>query len=529
MQPRMRPVWIDGALFVLALGLGIAGVLSRSEDTTSKLLYFGAWCAALLLIFLLGLRLPLHIGGRLSLVAHGAIAAAAVGIVVLGNIALYRHDTYFDATVSGRFTPPRELETVARSLKADVTLTYFYNDQDDMARAARDVLAATARRYPRIRLRTLDLDKEPIAAREYGVQLFNTMVVEADGRRTQVENTVDLRQVAFAIVRAQKQQTDIVCFVTGHGEPYAGGGHVHFSHEETLATRDNPNEADIIEAPPLGLDRLRLAIAAIGYADRAFAPEMASSVPEDCAIVADIGPRTSYTPEEVHRLEAYLARGGRLLLMYDPHFPVTPELQQFLARAGLQLENGVVVDPVNHYGADQDKIAVPYYPPHRITDQLAMTVFPMARSMRVIGKIPGITTTELIASSKESYLRPLENSGIEATSATDAAKAPGQKTIAVAEQGNWPGETKPFRLVMIGSAGIATNAFFPYVSNGDLVVSAIRWVAGDADTPDLKPATYSLPELTLTHRQMQVTFLLIELILPLTVILLGGVVWWRRR
>ena len=82
---------------------------------------------------------------------------------------------------------------------------------------------------------------------------------------------------------------------------------------------------------------------------------------------------------------------------------------------------------------------------------------------------------------------------------------------------------------MIGNASVATNAFFPYVSNGDLVVAAIRWAAGDVDTPGLKPATYSLPEITLTHRQMQVTFLLIEICLPLTVILFGGLVWWRRR
>jgi ABC-type uncharacterized transport system involved in gliding motility auxiliary subunit len=33
----------------------------------------------------------------------------------------------------------------------------------------------------------------------------------------------------------------------------------------------------------------------------------------------------------------------------------------------------------------------------------------------------------------------------------------------------------------------------------------------------------------LTHRQMQVTFLLVEVLLPLSVMLFGAVVWWRRR
>jgi hypothetical protein len=35
--------------------------------------------------------------------------------------------------------------------------------------------------------------------------------------------------------------------------------------------------------------------------------------------------------------------------------------------------------------------------------------------------------------------------------------------------------------------------------------------------------------LQLTHLQMQATFLIIVVLLPLTVALLGAAVWWRRR
>ena len=78
-------------------------------------------------------------------------------------------------------------------------------------------------------------------------------------------------------------------------------------------------------------------------------------------------------------------------------------------------------------------------------------------------------------------------------------------------------------------ASFAANAFFPYASNGDLAVSMIRWLAEDTATPLLKPEAYSLPEMRLTHRQMQVTFLLVEVLLPLSVMLFGAAVWWRRR
>jgi ABC-type uncharacterized transport system involved in gliding motility auxiliary subunit len=97
-------------------------------------------------------------------------------------------------------------------------------------------------------------------------------------------------------------------------------------------------------------------------------------------------------------------------------------------------------------------------------------------------------------------------------------------------QGSWPVPGSAyFRLVLVGNSSFAANAFFPYASNGDLAVSMIRWLADDTATPLLKPETYSLPEMRLTHRQMQVTFLLVEVLLPLSVMLLGAAVWWRRR
>jgi len=57
----------------------------------------------------------------------------------------------------------------------------------------------------------------------------------------------------------------------------------------------------------------------------------------------------------------------------------------------------------------------------------------------------------------------------------------------------------------------------------------IRWLAGDIKAPKLEPANYSLPEIRLTARQMRATFLIVEVLLPLSVILAGIVVWRQRR
>jgi hypothetical protein len=522
---RGKARWVlEALLCLLALAFAAASRLIVSDQIVGAVLNFGAWCAALGLIFSLGLRLPLHIRGRLARPAAAAILVAALGLVLLANIALYRHDAHFDLTVSGRFTAPPEFVTVAQSLQRDVRLTYFYNSSDEYAGAARKVLAIAAREYPHLTVRPLDLDTEIAAARDYGVRLYNTVIVEADGRRTRVENTVDLRQMAYAIERALKERMETVCFVTGHGERYAPG-HVHLSHVENRS--EEPGGTGVLEAPLDGIDRLKLAIETIGYRDRAIEAPTLTAVPQDCALVADLGPRTAYAPVEVDLLKNYLARGGRVLLAYDPAFPVAPELASLLAKLGLAVGDGVVVDPTNHYGTDPEQVAVPYYPPHPITAQLALTVFPGAREIRLLRPVAGVAATALIATSKDSQVRPL-NATVPA--AGPAETSPGPRVLAAALRGAWPdaGGTA-FRLVLVGSAGFAANAFFPYASNGELAVAMIRWLADDTATPLLKPAAYSLPEVRLTHRQMQVTFVVLVVLLPLVVMLLGAAVWWRRR
>ena len=457
------------------------------------------------------------------------VAAAAIGVALLANLALYRHDVHFDATRTARYTAPPELAQVVAALSRDVSVAYFYNDADGNARAAKEALTVLARRQARLRLRAVDLDREPDAARAAGVRAYNTFVIAAGERRVQVENTVDLRQLAYGLLRAQKEREQLVCFVTGHGEPYLPEPpHLHYAHVETLQGHEVPGAGDVVVGAGDGLDRLRLALGDVGYADRAIVLATIPAVPEDCAVVAAIGPRRPFAPGEAARLEDYLARGGRLLLMLDPGAPVEAGLRQLLARLGVEAEAGVVTDPVNHYGTEENRIAVPWYPPHPITDRIAMTVFADARPLRLSPPPEGVQAALLVGSSQGSLRRPVR---ADAAVAGDGGTERGAATLAVALQGHWPEarEARPFRLVVAGNSAFATNAWFPVVANGELAVSMVRWLAADTDTPRIRPAAYSLPEITLTHRQMQAIFLVIEVLLPLSVVLAGALVWWRRR
>ena len=431
---------VVAVLIVGAIALGALGFAGFGEETANSLL-FAAWSLTLLALFTLALRLPLRgSGSRLSAwVTTVLVTAAAIAIVVAANVALFRHDVHFDVSREGRNTPPSQLTTVIGNLRAPLSLTYFYNAGDVNALAAKELIAIAAHGHPLFAFRAIDLDKEPGLARDIGVRAYNTAVLQAGDRKVMVENTTDATRVAYAALRALKERIETVCFVTGHGETFRPTqAHFHYSHVETLKGHDTPGAGDVLVAAPEQLDRLQLALTEIGYEMRGIVMAQESAIPSDCAVVADIGPRTAFAAGEADVLVKYLAGGGRVLLLLDPLSPLGPDLEKHLLGAiGLTTEPAIVIDPLNHFRTDPDKVAVPYYPPHPITERVALTVFPQVRPIRVVAPPAGVNTSILATSSQDSYRRPPSAAGDLAAADQSAPDAEdrGAQALAVAVEG----------------------------------------------------------------------------------------------
>jgi ABC-type uncharacterized transport system len=529
-----RPV---AALVFAAFGFGVLGFAGFGEEVSNSLL-FVAWSLTLLTLFILAIRVPLRGGGsRLSAWGPSAvIASIAIAVVIAGNIALYRHDVHFDVTREGRNTPPKQLTDVIEHLHVPLSLTYFYNAGDTNAVAVRDLLAIAARSQPLLAFRTVDVDKEPGLARDSGVHSYNTAVLQAADRKVMVENVVDPARLGYAVLRVLRERPETICFITGHGEAFRPTpAHFHYSHVEALQGQDTPGAGDVLVADPDQLDRLQLALNEIGFDMRGIVTAATTSIPSDCAVVAEIGPRTAFAPGEADLLVGYLQDGGRLLLLIDPLFPADPDVEgRLLRRGGLSTEAAIVIDPLNHFRTDPDKVAIPYYPPHPITRRLALTVFPQVRPIHIAQPPAAVNVTVLAASSQDSYrMSPAAAGGL--TAASEGPETPnadrGAQALAVAVEGVWPGarSDKHFRLVVAGTSKFATNEYFPYVSNGELSVAMVRWLAEDDATPNVAPQVYTQPEIVLTSRQMRDTFILLEVLLPLSTVFCGVLMWWRRR
>jgi hypothetical protein len=508
----------------------------------TKLLWFAGWCTALLVLFVLGIRLPLQ--PRLSRLAGIALTVgsvvAAIGLVILANVALVLHDVHFDLTRERVFTPSRQALEVVDRLAQDVQLTYFYQAQDPNGKRLRDLVTVLGRRNPRLHVRTVDPDKQPSLAATHGVRLYNAAVLEADGRRIMVQST-DENDLAIGIRRVLREWVIALCFIEGHHEYPIDNFEFH-THLEGLHDHSHGDASSkVVQMPGHGIGRLRRALEALGFEVRTIIPAMQPEIPADCAAVIDANPRTTHLPGESTALEAYLARGGSLLLMYDLGFVIEPRLARMLETLGVRLTQSVVIDPQQHYATDPEMVAVSGLEPHPITKNVSLTFFPGARALELVPTTADITAVPLILSSNASYTRPVEPvearqvspdlPSISPTAVSSEAK-PHRHVLAVATEGIWPGvspDARPFRAVITGDADFASNSFFPYMANGDLALSMVRWLVREDRSPAVASRIPVPPLMLLTRPQMRQIFLVTEVLLPLGTLAIGAFVWWKRR
>jgi hypothetical protein len=512
--------------------------MSRLDVVNS--IWFVAWLAALAALLVVGLRLPLQPRLRrpVALAYVAGVVVATLAVVALANVALVLHDAHFDLTREGIFTPSAQAERVVDRLRQDVKLTYFYQAQDQAGRRARDMVEVLGRRNPHLRVRTVDPDRQPTVAVTYGVRIYNAAVLETDGRRIQVMST-DEDQIALGILRVLRERVTTVCFIEGHNEYPVDNFEFHTHFEGVAGHGHGEGASAMVQMRSHGAGRMRRALEAFGYDVRRIVPATSGAIPSDCAGVIDVNPRTTYLPGESEQLLDYLARGGSALLMYDLGFVLEPRLAAGLRALGVTVEQDVVIDPLEHYSTDPEVVAIPVYESHAITRNLALTFFPGVRSLTLGPPPSGVTSQALFRSSPQSFPREVEpvaerqpGRAPAAVPAAPAGDRPGPRPLAAALEGTWPGrpaDSRPFRLVVVGDGDFASNSFLPYLANSDLALSMVRWLAREEAAPAMAVRMPVPPLVLLTKSQMQRIFLLVEVLLPLGVVAVGTVVWWRRR
>lgn len=512
--------------------------MEHTHALTSETWWLVGWLVAVGVLFAFAITRPLkvHHSGTVSFLYSVGIIIAFAGVLVLANVALERHHVHFDLTREKIYTPSAQAMAVARNVEQPVRITYFFRADDERGRRASKIVELMGHMNPLLDVVTADPDKSPDLARNVGAKTYNSAVVSAAGRRL-VVTTVDETEIALAIQRVLRQHVVRICFMQGHNE-FAPDSYEFHTHVEGLAGHEHDGAASaVIQTSGHGIGRLRRALESMGYEITTITPALDGTISPDCRVVIAANPRTTFLPAESRMLEDYLAGGGALFAMFDLGFSLEPGLARLLQRFGITMPQAQVIDEKSHYATSPEMVAVTGYDKHPVTRSVSFTFYPGVRPLVLGTPGEGVSVVPLITSSAASVTRAVTavperqvDAAQPASASPAAATSASSQVLAAAVEGRLaPGKAQPFRAIVIGDGDFASNSFFPFMSNNHLAISMVRWLAREEKGTTIATRV-RVPELILlTGGQMQAVFALLVIGLPLSVLALGGLVWWRRR
>jgi ABC-type uncharacterized transport system involved in gliding motility auxiliary subunit len=476
---------------------------------------------------------------RRQLVRTGTLSAGVLllaALLVILNYFGWKYYKRFDWTSSQLYSLSDKTQKVLKGLQKDIDFVVFLSpEQHDLYQPTTELLQRYGAVSRRVHVRVVDLEKNPLEAQslsqKYGV---NTQgVVVASGEDKRVVASQDLAEIdsqsgepritgfkgeqlfTSAILQLSEGRKPKILFTTGHGEHTLDdqGGH-GFSSAQQLLGRDN---FDLSEWASLG----------------------AAAVPPGTDLVVVAGPTSSFVQPELDTLSAYLNNGGRMLVLLDPTVSpaggtglVDTHLEGWLARYGIKVGQDIVVDPASmlpFFGPET--IFIKSYGDHPVTKAFAGGSVPvlvsLARSAGA-GSAPGIKVTDLLRSSPKGWgetdLAHLDKVGL------DPRDVPGPVPIgAVAESALTAPGKRPMRLVVFGDSDFATNQLFQAnQDNGLLLSNTLNWLVEREALLGIPPKKTEQVRLTLTGDEIRKIYL-VAAILPILAVVLGGVVFVRRR
>ncbi len=446
---------------------------------------------------------------------YGAYAAVyllvVLAILVVVNFLANRYNKSFDTTSNKRYSLSEQTQKIVKGLKQNATITYY--NQSTHFQEGKDLLDEYANLSPRLHIAYVDPDKSPELARAAGIRSFGTAVVQV-GAKKELAKDMTEEGITGAFIRDLKGTTRTVCFVTGSGE-----------HQIDNTERD-------------GLSHFKDLLARDEYQAKSIDLLQTAAVPADCTTVVIAGPTHDYQQPEVDAITHYVEAGGRAFFMLDPPIQfgsgaiaANDALTSVLASWGVTLDKDMILDlnPVGQLaGLGPQVVLVTTYSSQPIVSDMRGSAvgFPLSRSMEI--KDTGKTSVQKLFDSSGSSLATSNLSSPE-VSVADPRNRKGPFTIAAAGTYNTGKQNSQGRFVVAGSSTWAANRFLGFNGNGDLASNAMNWLSSDEDLISIRPKKPEDRRITMTRAQLNLVRITSQFLLPLIVVVIGTMVWWKRR
>ncbi len=259
-----------------------------------------------------------------------------------------------------------------------------------------------------------------------------------------------------------------------------------------------------------------------------------SGIPDDADIIIMMSPSKDLTQEARDSLENYLDNGGRALFVFEPGKAKQPRLDEYLADWGISMNYDYIIDSDSDYAFQFQNgltIPAPKLAKHKITekliDQKLVFMAPAVSSMTLNeNNINYADITPLLTTSEKSWGKINFTSNVMEKEEGDTQ---GPLTVAaLAErQGSDAG-----KIMVIGSLqALELDSILNETSyaNGDFILNSVGYLTETETSMDIRAKVISAARLTMSQAQVSAVWIVLQYLIPIAVIAIGLVVWFKRR
>ena len=438
------------------------------------------------------------------------MSLAFAGILIIGNVLAYQNPVPLaDLTEDQVNTLAPETLAAIKKLPQKVTAIAFFSQNSNKETATQLLDKIKSNSNGKFDYQFIDPDRDPQAAINAGITGDGKILLQM-GEQKEIVAFASESEILKGILRLLNPGTDVVYFLTGHGEK------------------------DIEQGGEASMTRAKSTLESKNYSVNTLNLLVDNKIPEDASVIVIAGPRQPVSSNEVQLLKDYLASGGSLIVMEDPTALTEfgdekdPLAEMLATDWGITFNNNIVID-LN--SPQPTTAAAAFYDSHPVTTNMnnLVSFYPFTRSLNMASTVDGVTLSPLVQTNERSWgetdFQSLSQEGGQ-VGFDEGVDTLGPLTLAIAGENT----TTNGRVVVFGTSLFAVDQIFDQYGNGDMFVNSVDWTAEQEDIANITPKTPTERTFNPPDQIQWIAILLGSvLIIPGLVVFAGFSSWLTRR
>ena len=489
--------------------------------------------------------------GTLSVVLTIVFIAVVVVVNVIVGIISERVDTTADLTDDGAFSLQEKTENyLANQLNGDVTITVLAPEQDFEAQGTNykqinELLKKMEMASSHITLKYLDLNQNPNYSAEFTGESIaqGYIVVESPvtGR-----HRILTRGDYFAVTDSLSSydSTVIEQYIQYYGSYVIEGSNIEQAAVSAMMYVSNDDLVRVAFTEGYGeLDSstLQTVLKKNGY-DVTTVNLATSEIEEDIDFVVLFGPTMDIANENLSKLDKFLDNNGQfgknVLYFASAQQPETPNIDAFLADWGMKVDFSVI-------GQSDSNYLISNYTAYAHLQQILQTdyagntygntLYTFGADLRPViqiwdgGSRGGVEQQVLMTTYDKAFLYPLDITDEDPFS-VDTAESGVFNDAVIAYRIH--SDTQALsRVAVFGSTELANSSFMSMsnANNQNFFINLFNYISGKEDSIVITSKTNTAVTFDMSASTANTLAVVLCIVIPVVVIVLGIVIWVRRR